>query len=416
MEQDFVSFSIKDIYTFKQKLVHWANYFSVFSFLDSNQCQDAYGKYDFILGVDKISEVYNLETIPKNEFYFGFISYEYHHLRFDIKEEKKAYIEFPDCFFFKPRYIIYCQNGRVYINRNSIEAMYILDSIDKIDLKQYTIPKYKFERRTDRVDYLNTIYSIQNNIRNGQYYELNYCVEFYNENIEINPINTFLIINEKARSPMSALVKMEDKWILSFSPERLTALRGDNLISQPIKGTARRNLTNKELDNQIKSELKNSTKERAENTMIVDLIRHDMTPYAHTGSIKVKELCEIYTFPFVHQMISTIEANLRDKSDAILALKNLLPAGSMTGAPKKEVIGVIHSLENFRRGIYSGNIGYIDSEGDFDFNVVIRTLQYDEKNHKICLNVGGAITLLSDAETEYKECLLKAEGILNFFE
>ena len=182
-----------------------------------------------------------------------------------------------------------------------------------------------------------------------------------------------------------------------------------------MKGTARRDLTNIANDERIKQELAQSIKERAENTMIVDLVRHDMTRYALTGSIRVEEWCKVYSFPFVHQMISTISAELQDMNDSHNALKSLLPAGSMTGAPKKEVTQFIENIENFGRGLYAGNIGYFSPDGNFDFNVVIRSLYYDEKAEKISLAVGGAITLLSDPEKEYQECLIKAEGILKFF-
>jgi para-aminobenzoate synthetase component I len=397
-QDSFSSFKLPISSDFKSQLILWANKFDIFCYLDSNSVEDKYGKYDFIIGIDSVNEISNIDVLQQNKFQFGYIKY-------------KA----SDCFFFEPRYIIYAIDNRIYINRNPLESLMMLDEILAINIKAYSITKLNFEAKTSEYDYKKNIGKIQTDIRNGRYYELNYCIEFAAKNAELNPISTYIEINQIALTPMSALIKNKDEWVLSFSPERLVAKRGDKLIAQPIKGTARRDLTNLEHDLQIKNELKSSIKERAENTMIVDLIRHDMTPFAETGSIQVTALCEVYTFPFVHQMISTIEAKLANHNDGISALKKLLPAGSMTGAPKLEVMKAIDEIENFDRGIYAGNIGYVDADGDMDFNVVIRTLIYDEKKSNLKLNVGGAITLLSNPENEYQECLLKAEGILKFF-
>lgn len=394
----FSSFKLPNNSDFKSLLILWASKFEVFCYLDTNEVKDKYGKYDFILGVDAINEINHIDDIQVNKFQFGYIKY-------SVK----------DCFYFEPRYIIYGKENRIYINRNAIESMMIIDEIQSIKLDDYTIPSINFKPKTDKNSYHSNIDKIQSEIRNGRFYELNYCIEFEALNSELNPIYTFIQINQKAKAPMSALVKNRAEWLLSFSPERLVAKRELKLIAQPIKGTARRNLVNLEQDESIKFDLKHSQKEIAENMMIVDLMRHDLTPYSEIGTIKVTELCEIYTFPFVHQMISTIESKLKDSLHSILALKNLLPAGSMTGAPKIEVMKAIAELENFDRGYYAGNIGYIDADGDMDFNVIIRTIIYNEKNKNSKLNVGGAITLLSDADKEFEECLLKAEGILKNF-
>lgn len=404
-----VSFAVEDIDQFKYQLVVWANQFPIFCLLDTNQVKDTYGKYDFIIGIDSLWNYSSIEELPNDEFSFGYISY-------PNANNHSPFIAFETVFFFRPRYVIYAKNNRIFINRNSIEALEIKDAVEKIALETNKIfPHINFECRTAKSQYIENIHKIQEAISNGQFYELNYCIEFFNENAKIDPISTFTVINKMAQSPMSALLKQRGKWVLSFSPERLLALRDNQLISQPIKGTARRNLKDTQADENIKIELSQSLKERAENTMIVDLTRHDITPYAETGSIKVEELCKIYTYPFVHQMISTITAKLKCVDNAKKALQHLLPAGSMTGAPKGEVMKYIDAIEDFTRGVYAGNIGYWDADGDFDFNVVIRSLYYDDNSHKISLAVGGAITLMSDAEKEYQECLLKAEGILNFF-
>jgi para-aminobenzoate synthetase component 1 len=396
---------------FKTRLLQWADRFSNFTYLGSPHNKDCYGNFDFLIGIDQLNIFDEFLNLEQGKFYFGHLSYDYN--RTDNQES--AWVDFGKCFFFEPRYVIMYKNGRLHFNRNATESLEIFDAIQAIEIKEYSIPKIDFLSRTSQSAYKENIEKIKKAIKSGRLYEINYCVEYYQENTTINPIHTFLQINKVAQAPMAALVKYNDKWALCFSPERLACLKDVHLISQPIKGTARRDLVDPTNDQQIADELANSLKERAENTMIVDLVRHDMTTYSKTGSINVLELCKIYTFPFVHQMISTISAELKDKKFAKQALMNLIPAGSMTGAPKKEVISFIQEIENFSRGLYAGNIGYFAPNGDFDFNVVIRTLYFDAKSKRISLAVGGAITLLSDAEKEYNECLLKAEGILKFF-
>lgn len=409
--QGFFSIQHEISENFKTKLVQWANRFQTFVYLDSNHFDDPYGNFDFIIGIDKLNTCLDLKDLAENKFHFGHFGYNYqHHIK-----KAEPWIDYGKCFFFEPRYIIYSKNKRLYFNRNATESLEIYDKILAETIENYQTPKIDFLSRTSHNLYKENILKIQNEIRNGRFYELNYCVEFFQEDISLDPLQTFLKINQVAQSPMSALVKYEGKWALCFSPERLACLKEDKLISQPIKGTARRDLLDKNHDDQIKHELSISQKERAENRMIVDLVRHDMTAFARTGTIQVEELCKIYTFPFVHQMISTISAQLKDVNDAKEALLKLLPAGSMTGAPKNEVMSYIDEIENFSRGLYAGNIGYFAPNGNFDFNVVIRTLYFDEKSKRISLAVGGAITLLSDAGNEYNECLLKAEGILKFF-
>lgn len=407
----FFSIQFEITNEFKSKLCQWADRFQYFCFLDSNLAIDKFKNYDFIIGVDAVELYSDIGELSEGNFYFGHIGYKSQEEHWPLK----AFVDFGNSLFFLPRYVIYAQNGRLYFNRNAPESLQIFDAIQNELLTVTKIPPIHFQARTSPSDYIDTIRKIQTSIRHGQFYELNYCIEFYNENANIQAVPTFQTINAVAQSPMSALLKYANCYALCFSPERLACLKDTLLTSQPIKGTARRNTAHPEKDEEVRKELAENIKERAENTMIVDLVRHDMTPYAKTGSIRVTELCKIYTFPFVHQMISTIEAELTDKKYAKQALRKLLPAGSMTGAPKKEVMKYIDGIENFQRGLYAGNIGYFHPNGDFDFNVVIRTLYYDHKNKKISLAVGGAITLLSDAEKEFHECLLKAEGILGFF-
>lgn len=418
---EFTHFSLDKYPFIKQKILYWANLFPTFITYDSNSHFDSYSKYDFLIGIDALSRYTesfkneNFKEWKNNDFVCGAIQYEFNHTLFEIAEKKNTFIDWENYYFFKPRYVIYIQSGRIYINRNYPEAIELLEKINQFEISAMdALPKIQFETDISKNKYIETVSKIKDKIIEGAFYELNYCIDFKAENASFEPIQTFIHLNNIAQTPMTALAKLDKKWILSYSPERFIAKRKNQLIAQPIKGTAKRNFNTDE-DNQIKNELQTSEKERAENSMIVDLMRNDLTPFAKTGSIEVKEWCEIYSFKHVHQMISTIEATLEKEEQSVDALINCIPAGSMTGAPKKNVMKHIESFESFKRQMYAGNIGYFDFDGDFDWNVVIRSIYYDEKNNKANFSVGSAITIQSNAEEEYKECLLKAQFILKAF-
>lgn len=409
----YSSLVFSDLRLFKEKLLHWASHFSRFCFLDSNDTKDCWSRFDFIMGVDALA-TYSASEIPGlvfKDFLMGYFSYQAYSGHF-VPNENLAWDE---AFLFEPRYLIIGYKGRIYFNRNYPEMMSIYDQIQNVDMERSVLSPSRFQVNVSREDYRNSIYKILDRIRDGRFYELNYCIEFKAEEFKSSPLDTYIMINEGACAPMSTCLKDGNQWILSFSPERYICKRGVKLIAQPMKGTACRDNQNEKNDTRMKESLRNSRKERAENTMIADLLRNDLTHYATPGSIKVIEECEIKTYNTVHQMVSTIEAKLNKKEDGWIAFLKTLPAGSMTGAPKNEVVRNIEELESFHRGIYAGHIGYIDPNGDFDFNVVIRTLQLDTDRNLALLHVGSAITLLSNPEHEYEECLLKAEGILKYF-
>jgi para-aminobenzoate synthetase component 1 len=198
--------------------------------------------------------------------------------------------------------------------------------------------------------------------------------------------------------------------MLSASPERFVKKVGSKVISQPIKGTARRS-SDKEEDERIKAELTRDPKERSENIMIVDLVRNDLSKTALKGSVRVEELCKAYTFQQVHQLISTVVSEVSEKIDVVDIIISLFPMGSMTGAPKISAMEIIEELEETKRGLYSGAVGYFSPNNDFDFSVVIRSILYHKKEKYVSFSVGGAITAQSEIEKEYNECMLKAEAM-----
>lgn len=264
---------------------------------------------------------------------------------------------------------------------------------------------------TYRQDYLSKAEKILEHLQNGDIYEMNLCVPFAARGSLTNPAETWLSMLKIQDSPYSALYRNDDAWLLCCSPERFIRREGRQIISQPIKGTIRRGIDPEE-DEHLKQALLNSEKERSENVMIVDLVRNDLGRIAETGTVTVSELFGLHTFPGVHQMISTIEARVREGISFTETMRALFPMGSMTGAPKIRATEIIAANENFSRGLFSGSVGYIDPEGDYDFNVVIRSILYDGKNEHISFPAGSAITARCNPEAEFEECILKAQSML----
>lgn len=268
-----------------------------------------------------------------------------------------------------------------------------------------------FRCRFTREEYIAAVRSLLKHIQQGDVYEVNFCIEFYAEQVSIDPYRVFASLNTITQAPFSGFVRKKELFMMCGSPERFLKKSGRHVFSQPIKGTIRRG-KNADEDEQLKAQLRNDPKEQSENVMIVDLVRNDLSRIAEPGSVRVDELFGIYSFPTVHQMISTVSCNI---PEGLLPHEILLPAfpmGSMTGAPKIRAMELIDEYEKSSRGWYSGSFGYINSLGDFDMNVVIRSLFYDRKNAYLSFSVGSAITALSDPEKEYDECLLKAEALL----
>ncbi|WP_316806292.1 anthranilate synthase component I family protein [Pedobacter agri] len=409
----------QNITEFKQKALHWANQFDVCCLLDSNQYPDFYSAYDFILAADVQAELKcnsgkafeQLKAFQEvnKQWLFGFFSYDLKNEIEDLVSKNTDHLHFPELYFFVPKYLIAVKNGKAEV---LIGDDAILNEINAFKPeKSESTGQLSIGRRLSKTAYLNKVEKLKEHIIRGDIYEVNFCQEFFAENAKINPVETFGLLNDISPTPFAGFLKVYEHYILSATPERFLAKRGSKLISQPIKGTARRSADSKE-DKQIKTQLRNDVKEQSENVMIVDLVRHDLTKSAVKGSVKVEELFGIYSFPQVHQMISTITCELDPTIHFVDAIKDAFPMGSMTGAPKVKAMELIEHYEETKRGVYSGSFGCISPDGNFDFNVIIRSIIYNSTNQYLSFQVGGAITYQSDPEKEYEECLLKASAIL----
>jgi para-aminobenzoate synthetase component I len=316
---------------------------------------------------------------------------------------------FPPLYFFVPGLIVKSVGDEIAVGEfgppTSVDDLFS----ESIEAPQQ-FPAPVLQARTGKEDYLAHAGKLITHIHRGDIYEINYCMEYFAENVRIDPVAVYLRLNALTEAPFSALYKHGDSWLLCGSPERFMRNKNGRISSMPIKGTRPRGKTPEE-DEQLKRGLFLDPKERSENVMIVDLVRNDLSRSAKKGSVRVDELFGIYSFRSVHQMISTVSAELREDVHPVEAIRRAFPMGSMTGAPKVRAMQLAGEHEQMRRGLYSGALGYFTPELDFDLNVVIRSIQYNAKTGYLSLMVGSALTANADPEKEYEECLLKAETL-----
>ena len=408
---------------FKNQLLDWSQQFREMVFLDSNNYHQKQSSFDCVLAVDAFTSIktdfhnafedlkqYQQQT---KDWLFGYLSYDVKNDVEDLHSNNFDGLHFPDLFFFQPKKLF-------LLKGNQLEVRYLQlcdDEIesDLIDIEnncQLSIINYQLsiQQRISKESYIAKVKQMLEHIHRGDIYEANFCMEFYAENAIIEPVKIYQKLNAISKPPFAIFFKNNEQYLLCASPERYLRKEGTKVISQPIKGTAKR-FSDLVLDENSKTELETNPKERSENIMIVDLVRNDLSHTAIKGSVEVEELCGIYTFEQVHQMISTVVSNVSTTTSPVEILRTTFPMGSMTGAPKISAMKIIEELEETKRGLYSGAVGYFSPENDFDFNVVIRSILYNAQEKYVSFSVGSAITSQSNPEQEYEECLLKAKAM-----
>lgn len=416
--------TIENSQNLKKQLLQWGQQFREIIFLDSNANCSNYSTYDCVLAVDAFTSIQtdhfnafeDLDIYQKTtkDWLFGYLSYDLKNDTEILHSQNKDGLEFPDLFFFQPKKLIFVQENQIeflYLNLCADEIESDYQEIIHLTFKEEIVQDgIHIEQQISKNDYVEKVNKMLEYIQNGTIYEANFCMEFFAEKAIINPQTTFESLNKISQAPFSCFFKNNKHFAISASPERFLKKIGEKCISQPIKGTAKRFADQKE-DEQSKINLANDPKERSENIMIVDLVRNDLSKTAQKASVEVEEMCQIYSFLQVHQMISTVTSHLKPECSAVDVIKTTFPMGSMTGAPKISAMNVIEELEETKRGLYSGAIGYFTPENDFDFNVVIRSILYNEAAKYVSFSVGSAITSKSEPEKEYEECLLKARAM-----
>jgi para-aminobenzoate synthetase component I len=424
----FSFFPLQDVAATKQKILHWASQFSTFSFLDNNQYNLPHHQYECVVGVGVVEQLTasagsafeQLQDFYAKEkrWLFGHFSYDLNSELAPLASGQTPPISFPDVHFFSPEILIILSKKEVAICSTTKLNDAIWQAIQQqpIAKNDEDYAGISIQSQFSQTDYIDTVKQLQRHIQKGNCYEINFCQAFFANNVRLQPARMFEALCQESANPFAALYRVENNYLICASPERYLQKKGDKILSQPIKGTWKRHLQNFEEDEVQKKLFQQNAKERSENVMVVDLVRNDLSKVCQSGSVVVDELYGVYTFPQVHQMVSTISGLLQPRFNWIDAVKASFPMGSMTGAPKQAAMQLIEKYEKTKRGIFSGAVGYVTPDGDVDFNVVIRSILYNQPQQYLSYLVGAGITFYSDAAQEYEECMLKAAAIKKVLE
>lgn len=397
-------------------MLRWANRFNIFCFLDNQDYSVHPHRYDCLLGLGsqmeftwsrlaQLEEAVQKAKLPA----FGHFSYELKTELHGIPSTRIDPLGFPNCVFFIPLIVIRITGHSILIDAKDPDSIFM--EIERGAIRNTKPEPVHLTARLSREEYLEKILKLQQHIVRGDCYEINFCQEFYATQARIDPVRVFEKLAGFSPNPFSALYRFHNSYLICASPERFLFKNGRRILSQPMKGTSKRDGKDVMHDDALKKQLQDSAKDRSENVMIVDLVRNDLSRICEQASVTVDELFSVYSYPGVHQMISTVSGMLREHVSFPEVIQATFPMGSMTGAPKYRVMELIDQYELSARGIFSGSLGYMTPDGDFDLNVVIRSIMYNEQSCYLSYQVGSGITFYSEPEKEWEECLLKAEGM-----
>ena len=405
-------------------MLNWVDRFSIFCFLDNLQYTFSDPAFECLVAAgskrsisanagNAFEQLRNFCSHEKGNWLFG-------HFGYDLKNETEGLyshhadrVGFDDLHFFEPEWVFELNGSEMRIYGEGNAALIYNEIISLPATIESEKPGKIFLRhKIGKEDYISIIQKLQQHILRGDCYEINFCQEFFATDVELDPLFIYGRLTQLSPNPFSVLYKVNNRFCLCASPERYLKKTGNRVFSQPIKGTSKRNRGNKALDDVAKEYLVKSEKEKSENVMVVDLVRNDLSRICKPGTVEVDELFGLYSFPQVHQMISTVSGELDEAVNWIECIRATFPMGSMTGAPKKKVMELIERYEQTKRGLFSGAIGYVNPNGDFDFNVVIRSMFYNSEDKCLSFQTGSGITYYCNPEDEYKECLLKAEAMI----
>ncbi|MFD2527404.1 anthranilate synthase component I family protein [Flavihumibacter stibioxidans] len=423
--RSFTAFALTVTPVLKQQMLNWANQFNICCFMDNHGYHDKHGSYECLVAAGawkwvKVNAgnafgLLNAFAFQQRDWLFG-------HFGFDLKQETEQVpsrlpdpLGFPDCYFFVPEHLLLVKGKEVLVSSYSLDTSELMRLVlaspaETTGTTGATQP-VELTPAFKREEYVSRINILKAHIHRGDCYEINFCQEFFAGEVRINPVAVYQRLAAISPNPFSVYYRINELYLACASPERFLKIESGRVWSQPIKGTAARNLQDPAEDTRLAEGLVSSLKERSENVMVVDLVRNDLSRICKAGTVEVEELFGVYSFPQVHQMISTVTGLLADGLNWVDAVKACFPMGSMTGAPKKRVLELIEQYELVRRGIFSGAVGYVSPTGDADFNVVIRSIMYNESKKYLNCLVGSGITWYADAALEYEECLLKAAAI-----
>nr|WP_214449322.1 anthranilate synthase component I family protein [Flavihumibacter rivuli] len=420
--REFSGFAVKVNREIKTQMLNWANRFNICCFMDNNGYDGSHHSYECLIAAGawrqlklpsgKAFDLLNAFSRQQRDWLFGHFGYELRTETEQLERKLPDPIGFPDLHFFVPEHLLLVGNDQVLISSHSTDPRQLFQQVLSMPAtaREPRVPAQLMPRLT-KMEYLERVNAIKAHIHRGDCYEVNFCQEFYAGDVKLDAAAVFQELCEVSPNPFAVYYKTDDRYLLCASPERYLRIQDGVIWSQPIKGTAPRDSQDPVHDQQLARSLQESVKERSENVMVVDLVRNDLSRICKEGTVTVEELFGVYSYPQVHQMISTVKGELSEGQNWVDAVRATFPMGSMTGAPKKKVMEIIEHYETTGRGIFSGAVGYVDPRGNADFNVVIRSLMYNSLNGYLSYQVGSGITWYADPEKEYEECLLKAAAI-----
>lgn len=393
------------------KLLYWTDRnFAYFAYFNSHDITYPYGGFKHQLFAAQRSISLSEASQMPHHLRVGIISYDQKNAYEKLASKNTAPVTCPDTEFFVPELSVFFNGNKVTILHPHPQAIFAEIQNTKLGLFLPVITNPIVAISVTTEEYFKIFKKIQEHILEGDIYEMNYCMGYEGTFESVDVIGFYTKLCEKSPMPFSTLFKAKNKIVVCASPERFLKKTGSKLIAQPIKGSVKRGRTETE-DNALAAQLRSSEKEQAENLMIVDLMRNDLAKIAQTGKIDVEELFGIYRFRQLTQMISTVTCEIKPNTTLAEIFRQTFPMGSMTGVPKIKCMELIDRYENFKRGWFSGSIGYVDEQEDFDWNVVIRSVIVDRDVNKFYFAVGSAITSDADAAQEFEECQLKAQAI-----
>lgn len=396
-------------------MLNWANRFNIFCLLQSNGYRSTpQGTHDFILAVGAKEII----TLPDPVDYYALKQFSldhsgwiFGHLNYPSHVEDPC--GFPQACFFLPEHVLTIREESIEVLYSDMKPDELIEMIVscKEEIASFVQINQQVNHHISKSEYLEKLDLLKGHLQRGDCYEINFCQGFFINDIQLDPLSLYQALNEISPNPFASLYKLHNSYCICASPERFLKRQANKIISQPIKGTLQRDLSNADNDAKLKKTLEKSEKDRSENVMIVDLVRNDLSKICTEGSVKVPELFGIHSFPQVHHMISTIEGEVESDKHWTEIIDACFPMGSMTGAPKKKVMELIANYEATPRGLFSGTIGYVSPSGDFDFNVVIRSIFYNQAAQQLRFLSGGGITIHSEPELEYEESMAKSAAI-----
>ncbi len=434
--RQFTTYAVETTAVLKEQMLNWGDRFNICCFMDNHSYAGAHHRYECLLAAGawkwvrlpsgNAFERLQAFATHAGDWLFGHFGFGLHAELFSLSPGLPDPAGFPDAYFFVPEHLVLLTESSVRISSYSLAPEQVLRNILQMPVgKPATAVKPAghgsrssppLVPRLSRAEYIAIVEKLQAHIHRGDCYEINFCQEFAASDCAIHPPAVFLELGRVSPNPFAVYYKLNDSYLLCASPERYIRLEGGRIWSQPIKGTSPRYISDGARDAASAETLVRSEKERAENVMVVDLVRNDLSRVCVPGSVEAEEICGVYPFPQVFQMISTVTGLLQEGKNWVDAVAASFPMGSMTGAPKKKVLELIRRYETGGRGLFSGAVGYVDPAGNADFNVVIRSVLYDAARLQLSCCVGSGITWYADPAAEYEECLHKVSAILQVLE